>query len=225
MHGCVWPLNGISRKIRKVREGIGASGAEHQNRLRRKTVFDGSRHGYADGLVNKFPVRRQGHAPRFAPFAWPDTKSSRTDTKKEWQLSSPCLRSPKTPVLSDSNGDWESQFYFRDNLWEFRVLRGRATKWRGNGAALRGGLPTAAWAGLAERRRGRTLPKKALVFHAGGASCNDGFPAQAHTNYVRGLIKMVPEEGVEPTCHRWRQILSLLRLPFRHSGGKTMKKV
>lgn len=28
----------------------------------------------------------------------------------------------------------------------------------------------------------------------------------------------VPEEGLEPSCHRWRQILSLVRLPFRHSG-------
>ncbi len=29
---------------------------------------------------------------------------------------------------------------------------------------------------------------------------------------------MVPEEGLEPSCHHWRQILSLVRLPFRHSG-------
>ena len=29
---------------------------------------------------------------------------------------------------------------------------------------------------------------------------------------------MVPKEGLEPSCHRWRQILSLVRLPFRHFG-------
>ena len=67
--------------LAKSRERFGASGAEHQSRLRRRTVFDGSRHDLAGGLVNKFPVRRQGHAPRFAPFAWPDTKPSRKVTK------------------------------------------------------------------------------------------------------------------------------------------------
>ncbi len=30
--------------------------------------------------------------------------------------------------------------------------------------------------------------------------------------------EMVPKEGVEPSCHCWRQILSLVRLPFRHFG-------
>lgn len=30
---------------------------------------------------------------------------------------------------------------------------------------------------------------------------------------------MVPEVGVEPTCPYGRQILSLVRLPFRHSGN------
>ena len=30
---------------------------------------------------------------------------------------------------------------------------------------------------------------------------------------------LVPEEGLEPSHTRVRQILSLLRLPFRHSGG------
>ena len=31
---------------------------------------------------------------------------------------------------------------------------------------------------------------------------------------------MVPEEGLEPSHTHVRQILSLLRLPFRHSGKK-----
>ena len=30
----------------------------------------------------------------------------------------------------------------------------------------------------------------------------------------------MPEEGLEPSHTHVRQILSLLRLPFRHSGGK-----
>ena len=30
--------------------------------------------------------------------------------------------------------------------------------------------------------------------------------------------RKVPEEGLEPSCPRGRQILSLVRLPFRHSG-------
>ena len=29
---------------------------------------------------------------------------------------------------------------------------------------------------------------------------------------------MVPKEGLEPSRHHWRQILSLVRLPFRHFG-------
>ena len=32
--------------------------------------------------------------------------------------------------------------------------------------------------------------------------------------------RMVPEEGLEPSHTHVRQILSLLRLPFRHSGRK-----
>ena len=35
------------------------------------------------------------------------------------------------------------------------------------------------------------------------------------------ISKMVPEEGLEPSHTHVRQILSLLRLPFRHSGKKT----
>ena len=31
-------------------------------------------------------------------------------------------------------------------------------------------------------------------------------------------FSLVPEEGLEPSHTRVRQILSLLRLPFRHSG-------
>ena len=31
---------------------------------------------------------------------------------------------------------------------------------------------------------------------------------------------MVPKVGLEPTRHHWRQILSLVRLPFRHSGRR-----
>ena len=33
------------------------------------------------------------------------------------------------------------------------------------------------------------------------------------------MRKMVPGEGVEPSHPCGRQILSLLRLPFRHPGG------
>lgn len=31
---------------------------------------------------------------------------------------------------------------------------------------------------------------------------------------------MVPKEGLEPSCRRRRQILSLVRLPFRHFGAQ-----
>ena len=31
---------------------------------------------------------------------------------------------------------------------------------------------------------------------------------------------MVPKVGLEPTRHHWRQILSLVRLPFRHFGNR-----
>ena len=34
--------------------------------------------------------------------------------------------------------------------------------------------------------------------------------------------KMVPKVGLEPTRHHWRQILSLVRLPFRHFGNREM---
>ena len=33
---------------------------------------------------------------------------------------------------------------------------------------------------------------------------------------------MVPKVGLEPTRHHWRQILSLVRLPFRHFGNREM---
>jgi hypothetical protein len=36
---------------------------------------------------------------------------------------------------------------------------------------------------------------------------------------------MVPGEGVEPSHPLGRQILSLLRLPFRHPGKKRMERV
>ena len=39
------------------------------------------------------------------------------------------------------------------------------------------------------------------------------------------LKAMVPEEGLEPSHTRVRQILSLLRLPFRHSGSKGMRRI
>ena len=35
---------------------------------------------------------------------------------------------------------------------------------------------------------------------------------------------MVPEEGLEPSHTHVRQILSLLRLPFRHSGREQMER-
>jgi hypothetical protein len=31
--------------------------------------------------------------------------------------------------------------------------------------------------------------------------------------------KRVPEEGLEPSLHYWKRILSPQRLPFRHSGN------
>ena len=34
-----------------------------------------------------------------------------------------------------------------------------------------------------------------------------------------GSFERVPEEGLEPSCPCGRQILSLVRLPFRHPGG------
>ena len=38
------------------------------------------------------------------------------------------------------------------------------------------------------------------------------------------IIKVVPEEGLEPSHTHVRQILSLLRLPFRHSGREQMER-
>ena len=35
-------------------------------------------------------------------------------------------------------------------------------------------------------------------------------------------LKLVPKVGLEPTRHHWRQILSLVRLPFRHFGNREM---
>ena len=35
--------------------------------------------------------------------------------------------------------------------------------------------------------------------------------------------ELVPKEGVEPSCHCWRQILSLVRLPFRHFGAVSVR--
>ena len=40
---------------------------------------------------------------------------------------------------------------------------------------------------------------------------------------LRGA-KLVPEEGLEPSRTRVRQILSLLRLPLRHSGGCALER-
>ena len=37
-------------------------------------------------------------------------------------------------------------------------------------------------------------------------------------------VTMVPEEGLEPSRTRVRQILSLLRLPLRHSGGAAVER-
>lgn len=37
-------------------------------------------------------------------------------------------------------------------------------------------------------------------------------------NVIVLTVLMVPEVGLEPTRYCYRQILSLLRLPFRHSG-------
>jgi hypothetical protein len=34
--------------------------------------------------------------------------------------------------------------------------------------------------------------------------------------------KKLPKEGLEPSCTCVRQILSLLRLPFRHFGASTL---
>lgn len=35
------------------------------------------------------------------------------------------------------------------------------------------------------------------------------------------MILLVPEVGLEPTHHRWRGILSQVRLPFRQGGHET----
>ena len=59
-----------------------ASGAEHESRLRRKTAFCGLRHCLGNDLVNKFPVRHQVHAPRYAPFVESDTKSLTASRKR-----------------------------------------------------------------------------------------------------------------------------------------------
>lgn len=39
----------------------------------------------------------------------------------------------------------------------------------------------------------------------------------AKKNYTQRDV--VPGAGLEPACHFWREILSLLRLPFHHPGG------
>ena len=33
-----------------------------------------------------------------------------------------------------------------------------------------------------------------------------------------GILDLVPVTGLEPVRHRWRRILSPLRLPFHHTG-------
>ena len=41
---------------------------------------------------------------------------------------------------------------------------------------------------------------------------------------TRTPLLLVPGEGLEPSHTRVRQILSLLRLPFRHPGVKIMER-
>jgi hypothetical protein len=77
------PAEDLTRRRGDAEDAECAFGATHKSRLRRKTVFGGSRHGHAGSQVNKFPFRRQGHAPRFAPFAWPDTKAPPNVTKMD----------------------------------------------------------------------------------------------------------------------------------------------
>ena len=47
---------------------------------------------------------------------------------------------------------------------------------------------------------------------------------KAEITAARKEQEMVPEEGLEPSHTHVRQILSLLRLPFRHSGKKQMER-
>ena len=68
------------------------------------------------------------------------------DHGAEQQFSSPCLPFSETSVLGESNGDGEADS-FSGNSWEFGARQGGGTKWRGNGASLRGACPLAqGWA-------------------------------------------------------------------------------
>ena len=77
---------------------------------------------------------------------------------------------------------------------------------------------------LGKGRRSQVAPEEASASggRAGGQHEDAGDDAKQAGDYFTVFPahkrRMVPEEGVEPTCPRGRQILSLLRLPFRHSG-------
>jgi hypothetical protein len=112
------------------------------------------------GLVNKFPVRQKCTAARFAPFVGPDTKSLTASRKRPLRglhEKSGCRRSNCDPLIS---------CHFVSGEARFVSVEAEAQMGRGKGTALRGGLPTGAWAGLAARRRSRPPTMTVFVFRA-----------------------------------------------------------
>ena len=107
------------------------------------------RHDLGDGLVNKFPVRRQGHAPRPAPFALSDTKrlaASRKRPLRGLHEKSGCRRSNCDYLISCCFVSGEARFVSSE-----AEATTRARQWRG----LAQGLAHWRMAGLAARRRSR----------------------------------------------------------------------
>ena len=123
--------------------------AKHESRPCRKTVFDGLQACLVGGLVNKFPIRHKCTASRFAPFVGPDTKSLTASRKRPLRglhEKSGCRRGNCDPLILCQ---------FVSGNVRFVSVEAEAPMGRGNGASLRGGLPTGA---------GRALP------HGGAAA-------------------------------------------------------
>ena len=150
------------------------SAPEHQSQHRRKTVFDGIRRGLVGGLFNEFPVHHQCPPWRCAPFAWPDTKSSRKFTKPEWPYPTPqSVREEILAILlilSKKTLRSPCVSFACPNLVSIRGVFVSSKAWPRSGAAkarhCAGACP------LAQGRACRTvaqppLPKLAFVFRRG----------------------------------------------------------
>ena len=71
-------------------------------------------------------------------------------------------------------------------------------------------------------KRKEGISSAAARITAAPAAC--GLPPGDSPDATGKQIRMVPEEGLEPSHTHVRQILSLLRLPFRHSGREQMER-